>query len=216
MGEVVTVWLNSSPDPQRGTRLPASFDPIRPLADSVASHGHRLVVLTDCLPTVSEPALTAIQTSGGGNPYFRRWQAIASYLAAFETETETEAVWCVDAGDVEMLADPFPHTDERLHIGSESDVVGSSWMRATNPSQSAWIGANHKRPLLNPGVVGGPRRTVEAFARAVGQFAGPNDMTDMAAANRAAYMIWPSHRTGTPVHTVYKAEERSGGWWKHK
>jgi len=213
VAEVITVWLNANPDPQRGEILPADFGPIAPLARSLQEHGRHLTVLSDCLPEGGYPhGASVVAARPGGNPYFHRWAVIADYLA----EGGASQVWCVDAGDVEMLTDPGWLPD-RLHIGSERSSVGSPWMRATNPGQGAWIAGNADLPLLNPGVVGGDSTTVQAFARAVTVFGTPDDLTDMGAANQAAYQLWPDHRTGHPVHTPYKADACTpGAWWKHK
>lgn len=204
---VITCLLTAQPDPQRDTTLPPDPALLDTLRRSVTSKGFDLHVLADCPLRIDDPHVTVHRVPPGGNPYFYRWKVIADHL-----ETVDEWVWCVDATDTELLEPPAPTMDV-LHIGSEPLPVGCSWMRATNPRFSRWIDENADRPLLNPGITGGPARTVRWFARRVASEEGL-DMTDMGAANFHAYHL--PHVTDIPVHTLYRANETSGAWWRHK
>lgn len=204
---VLTCLLTACPDPQRDRRWEASLDAYRPLADSLDAHGLRLTVLADC-PVEAEEPIDVIPVRAGGNPYFHRWAVLAEHAARLDGW-----VWCVDGTDVELLELPDPDA-ECLHIGSEPEVVGSSWMRATSPAHRGWIADHADEVLLNPGVVGGPADVVARFGRLV---AGREcaDMTDMAVANLVARGL--GFVTGPPVHTPYKTHSRTAGcWWRHK
>src|SRR5262245_9867110 len=70
---VLTVLLHATPDPQRGTTLPADPDLVADLARSLDDHGHRLTVLTDCLDDHETANVTFVRVKAGENPYFHRW-----------------------------------------------------------------------------------------------------------------------------------------------
>lgn len=205
---VVTCLLTAQPDPQRHTTLPADPALLDTLRSSVTSKGFELHVLADSPLDIDDPLVTVHPVPPGGNPYFHRWAVIADFIA----DRDDEWVWCVDGTDTELLERPAPGMDV-LHIGSEPLPLGCSWMRATNPRFAAWIDEHADRPLLNPGITGGPASTVSWFARAVAAEEG-DDMTDMGAANFHAYHL--PHVTGAPVHTEYRAHETAGAWWRHK
>lgn len=203
---VVTWLLTATDDPQRARRWEPSLDDYQTLAASLTAHGHRLTVLADC-HVDAEANIDVVPVRSGGNPYFHRWQVAAEYLSC-----RSGQVWCVDGTDTELLELPDP-VEVGVAIGSEEDVCGSSWMRATSPDHAAWIRAHLDDRLLNPGLVGGDAAEVARFARSVAAREG-RDMTDMAAANIAARER--PFTTGPPVHTPYKTHSRHGGWWRHK
>lgn len=210
MNVVLTVLLNTEPDPQRGTRLAADPDLIRDLRRSVAPS--RLIVFTDCLAEGTDGNVDWVRVPGGGNPYFRRWELYADWL----DRHDVGFVWCVDGTDVEQLNPPWRHMQPGvLYVGSEDSAVGVPWMRIHHPAQAEWIEANAHRRLLNAGIAGGDRGTVLRLARQVA--AAPHEFSDMAAFNQAVYELWPDHVTGDLVHTPYKAYARTGrSWWRHK
>lgn len=216
MGDlVVTSLLAAHPDPQRGHQWAA--DPAEvTVAESVAAHGHHLVVLHDCLDTPPPGPVEWVRVDGlATNPYFARWDAVAWLLA----RRDADRVWCVDASDVVMLADPFPHMGDALHVGSEPTTVADQpWVADHHPDHAGWVAANGDRRLLNPGLVGGPAKAVAEFARAVADWWPTGDLTDVARANKVAYDL-PAGRlvTGHPVHTVFRSYTPTpGAWWQHK
>lgn len=209
---VITCLLNSTPDPQRGTTLPASVDVLGDLVRSIGGR-RKLVVLTDCLEAGDTGSVEFVRVDPDPtNVYFLRWRHIAEYI---EDHPELERVWCVDGTDVEMLCDPFDEmVDGAFYIGSEDSTVGVPWMRTTNPSVGTWIEENADKRLLNPGLVGGDAETVMAFAYRLST--DRPDLTDMGIANVLAYEAPNGFVTGD-WHTPYKSYTYNDtAWWKHK
>lgn len=215
MPDLVVTWLlTAHPDPQRGHRWAA--DPAEvTVAESVVAHGHHLVVLHDCLDAPPLGPVEWVRVDGlPPNPYFGRWDAVAWLLA----RRDAERVWCVDASDVEMLADPFAEMGDALHIGSEPTTVAAQpWVADHHPDHAGWVEANGDRVLLNPGLVGGPAGLVAEFAQAVADWWPTADLTDVARANKVARDLPAGVVTGHPVHTPFRSYEATpGAWWRHK
>jgi hypothetical protein len=220
MDIVATVFLSVAGDPQRPG---AWYDPgfVDTLRSSIHRHGHRLTVFWDDTQFVTwdpYPLEQFIAVPSGGNPYWYRWQLYADWLRT----VDCDRVWLVDATDVEMLHDPFPHMEPgALYVGSEPTVIGgpesnraSAWLYWNHPSTVDWFTAHQDWLILNAGIVGGDRATVvpivEAMAAAV-----CDDLTDMGAFNRIVRDV--PHVTGPIVHTVFRRNETdSPAWWRHK
>lgn len=196
---VYSTLLTATPDPQRGTVWDPDPTLVADLAASVARHGHRLVVFSDS----DIDGWVRVQRRHP-NPYFDRWNIYRDHLAA------TGQVWCVDATDVELLHDP-PAVE--LACGSECDRIGWPWLLANHPTAST---LRRPRHLLNAGIVGGEASRVRDVAAAVAALANDDDLTDMAAFNRA--LQGRSHLTGPPVHTRFRVNDRTHptAWWRHK
>lgn len=210
---VLSFYSNTFPDPQRNTTAQADPKHVAALEDSVQKvSGKKVVMFTDCLPG-REPVET-VHTA-----YRQRWITIYHWLIR---HPEIRNVWCVDATDVRMLNDPFPHMQTgTLYIGWEPKTVGIQWIRDHGQALSQWIDNNQHRMLLNIGVVGGDRTTVMKFIRAMNDLwcdLQADDMHEMTFANHVVYQHFPDHVTGPQVATVFKTGTQADpvAWWAHK
>lgn len=206
---VLTSLLTATPDPQRRKRWPCDPRTVDALAQSVAAHGHELVVLHDEepieRPTCGEWVRVAAQHP---NPYFARWFA---YRDTITDAIGSEQVWCVDASDVELLHDPEP---VELACGAEPSTVGTeSWMVQHHPTTKL---LDRSARLLNAGILGGPADTVRSLTAEIADAANGSDLTDMAVFNLVLRRHTPLY--DEPVHTAYKAFEHDHptAWWRHK
>lgn len=210
---VLTAYLTGQPDPQRDIMWPADYAPLYPLEESVFRHGGgaRFLVFAN-----DERLFGPVdQVEAPVNVYFDRWRHYAEYL---RTEPDVRFAFCVDATDVLMLHDPFPHMEPGiLYCGSEPLIIGESpWMWKHHPPLREWMAANADRTLLNPGIVGADRETLLRLCERM----AANEwglVMDEGPFNKIAYEEFPGFVTGPMVHTLYKAEEtESAAWWKHK
>lgn len=220
MTDVVITWLlNATVDPQRHVHMDPDPGQLDVLRDSVNGHGHRLIVLHDCLDETDDAVTTYVRVPPGGNPYFYRWTATADYLDA---HPDIERVWCVDGTDTEMLNDPFPHMQFRCwYVGSEphrfNDSTVGAWLTGSCPSAAEFIWANPTNIVLNMGILGGDARRVRDIARTLGSREGSGDQWEMGTFQVLAYTDHPDFITGPTVHSLFKANERdSAAWWRHK
>ena len=202
---ILTAYLTGQPDPQRGTIWPVDNADLLPL---LTSSPVPVVVFANEL---SGPFVERVEAPK--SVYFDRWRHIANYLRAHE---DIRFAWCVDATDVVVFHDPFPHMRPgKLYIGSEPVNLRSYWMVRHHRPFWRWMKDNASLPLLNCGLVGGDRETVLRFAERMGQ-EQRGCVMDMGAANFLAYEEFDIV-TGPMVHTLYKAEEANSlAWFKHK
>ena len=212
MNAVVTTLLCSAPDPQRGVHWQPDGRLLDTLAGSITCAD--LTVLHDTPLRSPVPVANYRGVPGGANPYHHRWAVIADWLATCDAEW----VWCVDATDVEMLREPWGHMEPGvIYCGSEDATWSLPWMVDLHPSIRA-VAAD--QPLMNAGLLGGGLSTVRAFcAVMLSELAlSPDDVTDMAAFNRALGLgCWPVV-TGPQVHTRFRHEQRDHptAWFRHK
>lgn len=205
---VLTCLFTGQPDPQRGTHL----KPDPALADGLLATCPAIVLCDfDC----DRPNFARVDT--GLNPYIQRWVSYRQWLI---DHPEIRMVWCVDATDVQQLADPFPMMRPGvLYTGWENQIVGCDWMRNHHHASAAWIADNADRTLLNAGVVGADRATMLTFiGRLLSAWsADPADAAgDMGYFNRAAYSM-PNVVTGPRITTIFKTHQPTE-WslWRHK
>lgn len=166
------------------------------------------------------------------NPYWQRWVTYREYLITHRHYLGF--VWCVDATDVEMLRDPFPHMEHgKLYVGDEpGNIGGNVWLTRhhKHPMLQAFF-RNNRSTILNAGLVGGDVETMIEFTGHMidmyqrcehdAQIKGwPNSgMTDMGALNYVVYTHFKGRFShGKHVNTVFKGYEADNGisWWKHK
>lgn len=166
------------------------------------------------------------------NPYWQRWVTYREYL--IKNRDHLGFVWCVDATDVEMLRDPFPHMEHgKLYVGDEpGNIGGNVWLTRhhKHPMLQAFFRNNFK-PLLNAGLVGGDVETMIEFTGHMidvyqrcehdAQIKGwPNSgMTDMGALNFVVYTHFKGRFShGKHVNTQFKGYEADNGvsFWRHK
>lgn len=219
MNVVITNLLTKVKDPSRRRFMRAHPDMFAALRDSVEAHGQRLVVLHDCLHAQDAGFVRMVK---GGNPYFQRWRNIARWL---NLATDVEQVWCVDATDVVMLHDPFPHMQPGvLYSGSDlqptlgGDTEHHRWLYDHHPSRAQFYADHPDAPFLNPGILGGSAADVLAACRALGA-ESDKEMTDMGAWQQIAHDLFGDRLvTGHPVHTEYRAMDHGNpdAWWAHK
>jgi len=219
---VLGVYLTAAPDPQRHRHWPAEPWPaVGSLVDSVHAHGREVVILTDC---AGGGSFVQVEPRPEENPLWHRWQLMRDYLARHD---DIARVFCVDSTDVEMLADPFPHMEPgRLYVGSEIELLGKPWdgvvqrwHRNAAPLFEPWVAEHADLPMLNCGLVGGDTETVRRLLddwlllRAIGgQHYEQPAFTFLMYERYADRCV-----TGHPVHTQFKAYQRTpGAWWKHK
>jgi glycosyltransferase involved in cell wall biosynthesis len=221
---IITTYFTGSPDPQRGESLPNVADDIYPLYQSLRNHGIQLVVLHDNLngpDTALDAPWRFIRVKPAHhNPYYARWFAIAEHLQTHEYNY----VWCVDATDVTMLRNPFPHMEpDRLYLGDEQGTrVSNPWLTKHHPQFASMYRAIGNKWLLNAGLVGGTSHMVHSFCEALTGLLiarGFNcGLTDMATFNYVAYQQFAGAlKHGPQVNTIFKKYADNGlAWFKHK
>ncbi|ACU61343.1 glycosyltransferase family 2 protein [Chitinophaga pinensis] len=240
---VLTSYFTTLADPQRGVTWEFDSSQIVPLAISCAGEAS-LVILYDALPGTANKAGGAIGDDNSPihhllwrrvktsiNPYFQRWLSYYEYLV--DHREEIDKVFCVDATDVEMLKNPFPHMQPGiLYTGDEPGQIACEWMLRHHraPVLIDFFKQYATRQIANAGLLGGDVETVIKFCKAMVDFycecasdafhkkqEGPGD-TDMGAFNYIVYTKFGSiSRHGRQVNTRFKANERNDiSWWKHK
>jgi hypothetical protein len=223
MTDVVLTWLlNAVPDPQRDAHIGNDPNVLAVLAHSVVTKGHRFVVLTDCLPPGDNGLMEFHRVPAGpdvgwDNPYWYRWHLVAEYL---DSHPDVTRAWACDGTDVEMLNSPFEHmAPDTLYCGSEPYPVWGpalSWLEETGRSQRKWYEEHADQPCLNVGLIGGDAHVVRNITRALADARELGDRLEMGVFQRLVFEMYPDRITGPMVHTMFRAEERTSAWWKHK
>lgn len=221
---VLTSFFVGQPDPQRGESWKPDASAVMPLFNSIPYR--EIMVLNDCM-LIPPP-------NGAGaecliNPYFQRWISYRKYL--IDHRHTLGFVWCVDATDVIMLNNPYPHMSRGvLYTGDEPGTVNNAWLKThhKHPVIQNMIIKWRTQPLLNAGILGGDVDTVIDFCGKMIDYYTQFEedaklrrmhgagLTDMGVFNLVAYSHFkPVH--GRQVTTVFKAEQtQSAAWWKHK
>jgi len=233
--EVLTCYFTKYPDPQ-GRNFVSDLSPCNALLQSLNDKECCTTIFFDTgwplngLEEFKEAPAWFEETECKINPYFQRWITYREWL--IEHRNELDFVWCVDATDVEMLRDPFPHMEKgKLYVGDEPDRLSSVWLRKHHPELAPFFVRNQRETLLNAGLVGGDVETVlEYTARMIDVYQkleherqlmkrkGPG-LTDMGAHNYVCYTYFKDRIVhGKQVNTQFKAYEADNGvsWWKHK
>lgn len=223
---ILTSYFTGVVDPQRGAKWQPDEDQLIPLTKSADKFTLPVIVLHDN-EEVDSPYWPKVETSI--NPYFQRWASYREYL--IKNRSELGRVFCVDATDVEVLNNPFPHmAPNTLYTGDEPDTLASTWLRThhKNPTLQTFMQQKRALPLLNAGLLGGPVDMVIDFCGKMMDIYTkfeedaqlrklPNaGMTDMATFNYVAYNFFkPVH--GRQVNTVFKKFQTTGqSWFRHK
>lgn len=220
---VLTCLFTTTPDPQWGHTWDTDPKIVRSLMQSLMVHGVESVTFYD------DPRLEPLQDGwntwqpihrGVADPYIERWMTYRRWLVQ---HPEARWVWCVDGSDVELLQEPFAEMRPGvLYCGYEDEICAKPWMLKNHPASQEWLEDNATRTLLNPGVVGGDRRTVmELCDRIIKLYSwatveGELDRRgDMGYAQRAIYAM--NYETGPRIVTAFKRDERNDhSLWKHK
>lgn len=218
---VVTTYITEIPDTQRGERWKPDRSALDPLITSMK--GQRLIILNDCFPDSDDGMTAFVRTSFRKiNPYFSRWYAILGHLA----NNMYGKVFCVDATDVEMICNPFPHIQSGVvYTGDEPSRVLNTWLQNhhKHPVYSRlWQRPVSDKPLLNAGLIGGNSESVAAYLMAIcktyAQYGEQLGLTDMASFNFVGHSGDYKVVHGRQVSTVFKAFDKSNksSWWRHK
>lgn len=236
---VITTYFTGVIDPQRKEKWEFNMDLLHPLVNSVNSYGYSVLLIHD---------KEGLKNLHGGmrenychaihNPYFQRWISIREYLIA--NRDDIGKVFCLDATDVVMLKDPFPHMENgKLYTGDEPEDLNCPWINNHHPHNvlKSFIKgpAAMARQLLNAGLLGGDVDTVIQFLTYLVDFYfisltdmhyHPNTtsaydcgMTDMATFNYIAYTKFSDRLShGSHINTKFKAHETNNtvAWFSHK
>lgn len=212
---VLTSYLNGHIDVQRGREWEANFLELGDLYCSVEDRGIEIVCLSNCFGEAG----WLVKAESNINPYFQRWLNQYQYL---RDHPEIDKVFCVDATDVQMLHDPFPHIqDGKLYVGDENSVLGSRWMieHANHSPVNQFVTQNRRTQLLNCGVVGGSRELVMNLCRdMIGMYfdSGQKATVDMPIFNYLCYTKYNVEH-GRHITNVFKSYDTTGdSWWAHK
>ena len=211
---VIACYFANVMDVQRGKAWQPDQKAIAKLKASVELHGYEFVLIHNCFDL---PNKVSISTT----PYFERWLKEWQYL---RDRRDIGNVFVVDATDVDMINNPFPHIEPgKLYIGDEPEhTLANPWMTRMHqePNVNSWLRENSTLPLLNCGVVGGERRLVMAVCRDMYQyhFEYPQDQTEMGIFNRLMHTKYADViEYGRRVTTLFKKyERRSNAWFRHK
>lgn len=218
---VLSCYFTGVADPQRGNKKWVNdTDGLFTMIESCLRNKIAPVILYDNRFTDYElPGVNQVCVKTSINPYFQRWISYAEYLSA--NRHNINRVWCVDATDVEMLKNPFPHMrDGVLYCGEEPDTFNNIWMTRHHTSEpfQQEVKKYPNDPLLNAGVLGGPIERVIEVCRKIADYYANNlnkDMTDMAAFNMVLRPMNPQH--GLFVTTPFKSNTKNSlSWFRHK
>lgn len=220
---ILTSFFTTVTDPQRNGHKPPTVDDMLPLLASIS--GHNVVVFAD------SPIETTFQlepvSHGVDNLYIQRW---ISYYRWLNLNQNVRYVWMVDGTDVELLGTPFPLLEDTLYIGSEETTTGSAWLRR-NPQVDVEMSSGYH--LLNPGLLGGDRKTVLEFLhQLITAYEDNQTQTFLGKAQDATITVndmglvnivarrpqWKGRLVyGPAVNTPFKRNERNK-WstWRHK
>lgn len=222
---IIACFFTSGLDTQRNIQWKPDFEQLRALIDSTIKVGVNLVILHDCFPdTIEVPSsVKLVKVEAPLNPYYQRWVSQWEYL---RTHPEIGKVFLVDATDVEVLKDPFPHIDpSMIYVGSEAIQTWNNWMIVNYPQP--WIRSVLRQyaryPLLNCGIVGGTRKQVMDLLRHMNTKLMDEKLdvggTEMGLFNYCVRTYFQGKIvTGNQVHTVFKGYEKNNNfaWFKHK
>jgi hypothetical protein len=211
---VIACYFANVLDPQRGVKWDADYKNIEKLQRSVEAQGIEFVLIHNCFDL---PNRVTISTT----PYFERWLKEWQYL---RDRRDISNVFVVDATDVDMANNPFPHLEDgKLYIGDEpTERLNNRWMltKHLEPSVNRYLRENGDLPLLNCGVVGGNRKLVMALCRDMYLYHvnAPQDLTEMGIFNKLMHTKYaPLIEYGRLVTSLFKKYERqTNAWFRHK
>lgn len=223
---VLTCYLTSVKDPQRGEFYEPNIGALEKLILSCKELDAKLTVLTDCFPESNDGHVSFVRVSPvTDNPYFERWKLYRQWLME---NHGIQQLFIVDATDVEMKVNPFMlMRTEALYVGDEPSQINNIWLKKhhTNPFYREFYDAKWQKQLFNAGIIGGFRFEMHMFLQimcnSINRVGTSQQLTDMAMFNYVLYnfMGTKSIIHGRKVNTVFKAydeENKYGSWFKHK
>lgn len=193
---------------------------LQPLIRSMRPGRDHLVILHDCFPPTTRWRCEAHRVDPAPkSPYLYRWTVAAQYLRDHD---DVRSAWIVDATDVRRLHDPFPLKPDTLYLGWVPETISSeAWLADHMPKTveaKQWAEDHRHHMLLNPGTVGGDKKTLLEFITRLDAQVAPADADhEVFWANVIGYES-PNLITGPEVCTVFKAFQTSHprAIWKHK
>lgn len=207
---IISCYLTKFTDEQRGFKWQPKIEDVKTLIDSTDN----LIILSD------ELEIDSVTHKVGSfiNPY---WQRIISEYKFLRENPQYDAVFLVDATDVEVLNDPFPHIKYgTIYVGDEQNRLGNPWMIKNHPRMSNFINRYAGAQLLNCGIIGGERSIVLKLLHEMLKYYFDNEcveVLEMGAFNYACYTKNFNIQHGFPVNTVFKKNEIvEGAWFRHK
>lgn len=211
---VIACYFANAFDVQRNTTWGVDLSAVEKLKRSVEAHGYEFVLIHNCFDLPNKVEISS-------TPYFERWLKEWQYL---RDNKNINNVFLVDATDVDMLNDPFPHLKTgKLYVGDEpGQYTNNEWLvdKHLEPSVNMWLLENRNLPLLNCGVVGGSRQLVMDLCRDMYlyHFNKPYDQTEMGIFNKLMHTKYAEQAVyGRKVTTLFKRYEPSStAWFRHK
>ncbi len=218
---ILTCYLNSVPDVQRGKTWEADYSVMSELIKSANKNKLELVILHNCFNEPDTEYVKHVFVEQGIDPYFQRWLTQWQYL---RNNPDIDKVFCVDATDVEILRNPFKELDERvIYTGDEPTILGCPWMKNITrlSSMRDYFLENRTKTLLNCGVVGGSRENVMNICKDMFEaYFGDckSETIDMPVYN---FLVYTKYKDiiehGRKITSVFKAYEiDSKAWFRHK
>ncbi len=225
-GVVIASYFTGSPDPQRGEYWESNMSKINDLIKSCQKQKVDYIIFHDSL-NQSGKNFIKVDTPKDFTPNVYRWIVYEQYLS----KLDYEAFFFVDSTDVEVLQTPFDSmTDDTLYVGCEHGEKMSNFWMQKRQEPFVKIGdyrqikrRNLHEVLLNAGVVGGDRETVEEFLKTISGLhskysKGLKQSVDMATFNYTCQKYFKEKLCyGIRVNTRFKRNERNDiSWFKHK
>ena len=224
----MTTYFCARPDPQRSQRRVArdSFGLMAGWRSDIQRLHLPAVVFHDALSCEFTDGLADHLLS------FRRWprrirastndDRFYCYREYLLAHREIERVFMTDLFDVRILRNPFELVSDShdLWVGSEPDLRKCLVRRYQQAYGEAGAEFLRGQPVLNAGILGGSRCKVlclldlmiEAFSRIDRKL-----NANMAVFNMCIHQSGMRYFTGPPLHSVFKAYEKSGDFYiKHK
>ena len=227
MNHLVSFYLTSKPDPQRGDVW--QFDKFDEISDtwyeSAWQHINKLSVkiFTDFSADRYDGDKFILTHPEDSPLSLNDWRYVALQYW-LDGIPDDDWVLMTDISDVEFFKDPYEYMNDpdAIYIGSNDtwrekpkfhkklyDVISKS-------IADEWM----DNPVINPGILGGKAKTLRKF---VSHFAELLNHTraynsNMVMANRLAYFYDYKIITGYPLHTKFKKHESadSGAYIRHK
>jgi hypothetical protein len=233
---IMSVYLCSQPDSQRGTYLEPDIKIISAWVNSIKKEGLQIVLFHDCfneqqIEDNKYIKFVRVIMPADTNAYFYRFNLYADYLEQFKSHFKN--VFFTDCTDVVLLQNPFEHpaySPHKIYVGDEPNTIGCVWMKDEAsilieawPNYAAFEILHAKSLLLNPGIIGGNTNIVFPFIKDMASLCMQLKHlanTDMALFNYLAYH--PKYKDlithGSQVNTIYKMYETNDlfSWFAHK
>jgi len=241
---IITTFLTTKMDPQRGNFVDANFTKIRALYLTALWHRLNVTVLYDDLPrsvlqryACSRFQFARVQLNTLDKQYGLNDVRYFLFDWIVREHPEWRMIFILDAFDVQVGMNPCSRLrDDVLYVGSEPSELKSNpgvllMFHDLGGKYNAWYRREvQEAQTLNGGIMGGHRVIVQEFLSqmlavlsdprlSVRRRIGGTINVDMAALNYVVHTSFIERAiTGEPVHSVYKGyqTERTDVWFIHK